>query len=76
MAKLVPLTTSASLEHASAADLIDRLRTKRARIGVIGLGYVGLPLAVEFADAGFTVTPVDLDHEQGREHSARRVLHP
>jgi UDP-N-acetyl-D-glucosamine dehydrogenase len=70
MAKLVPLTTSASLEHASAADLIDRLRTKRARIGVIGLGYVGLPLAVEFADAGFTVTPVDLD--QSKVESIRR----
>jgi len=70
MAELVPLTTSASLEHASAADLIDRLRTKRARIGVIGLGYVGLPLAVEFADAGFTVTPVDLD--QSKVDSIRR----
>jgi UDP-N-acetyl-D-glucosamine dehydrogenase len=70
MAELVPLTTSASPEHASAADLIDRFRTKRARIGVIGLGYVGLPLAVEFADAGFTVTPVDLD--QSRVDSIRR----
>ena len=70
MAELVPLTTSASPEHASAADLIDRLRTKRARIGVIGLGYVGLPLAVEFADAGFTVTPVDVD--QSKVESIRR----
>ena len=75
MEELVPLTTSASPEHASAADLIDRLRTKRARIGVIGLGYVGLPLAVEFADAGCTVTPVDLDQAQGRQHPPRRVLH-
>src|SRR4030095_10500867 len=41
--------------------LLDRIRSKQARIGVIGLGYVGLPLAVEFADAGLTVTPVDLD---------------
>jgi UDP-N-acetyl-D-glucosamine dehydrogenase len=46
---------------ARAAVLLDRIRTKKARVGVIGLGYVGLPLAVEFADAGLTVTPVDLD---------------
>ena len=29
--------------------LLDRVRSKGARVGVIGLGYVGLPLAVEFA---------------------------
>ena len=34
--------------------LLDRIRAKQARVGVIGLGYVGLPLAVEFAHAGFT----------------------
>src|SRR4030095_7195880 len=51
-------------------SLLDRIRTKRARIGVIGLGYVGLPLAVEFADAGFTVTPVGLD--QSRVDTIRR----
>ena len=50
--------------------LIDRLRTRQARVGVIGLGYVGLPLAVEFAHAGFTVTPVDLD--QSKVDSIRR----
>jgi len=61
MAELIPVATSASPQQVSVADLIDRLRTRRARIGVIGLGYVGLPLAVEFADAGFVVTPVDLD---------------
>ncbi len=41
----------------------DELRTrvvrKKARIGVIGLGYVGLPLAVEFAKAGYRVTGID-----------------
>ena len=38
--------------NANHQALLDRIRTKRARIGVIGLGYVGLPLAVEFARAG------------------------
>ena len=41
--------------------LAERLETTRARIGVIGLGYVGLPLAVEFAKAGFSVTGIDVD---------------
>ncbi|MCX6619659.1 MAG: hypothetical protein NTY38_00990, partial [Acidobacteria bacterium] len=36
-----------------------KLRSKTARVGIVGLGYVGLPLAVEFAKAGFTVTGID-----------------
>jgi UDP-N-acetyl-D-glucosamine dehydrogenase len=45
----------------SFSTLHDRIRTRSARVGVIGLGYVGLPLAVEFARAGFTVTGFDVD---------------
>ena len=41
--------------------LIEDLKTKRARIGILGLGYVGLPLAVVFAEAGFHVTGIDTD---------------
>ncbi len=41
--------------------LLDRIRGRQARVGVIGLGYVGLPLAVEFARAGFAVTGFDVD---------------
>jgi UDP-N-acetyl-D-glucosamine dehydrogenase len=46
---------------------LERIRTKQARIGVIGLGYVGLPLAVEFARAGFTVTGFDVDEDKVRQ---------
>ncbi len=42
-------------------DLKQKIETRRARIAVIGLGYVGLPLAVEFARAGFEVVGIDLD---------------
>jgi len=42
-------------------ELADRIESRDARIGVIGLGYVGLPLAVEFAQAGFDVTGFDID---------------
>ena len=38
-----------------------RLIRAQAKIGIIGLGYVGLPLAVEFARAGFDVTGFDVD---------------
>ena len=42
-------------------ELLQRIADKQARIGVIGLGYVGLPLAVEFARAGFDVIGIDVD---------------
>src|SRR5436190_3995649 len=45
----------------SFSGLHDRIRTRSARVRVIGLGYVGLPLAVEFARAGFNVTGFDVD---------------
>jgi UDP-N-acetyl-D-glucosamine dehydrogenase len=41
-------------------DLINRINSKKARAGVVGLGYVGLPLSVELANAGFTVTGFDI----------------
>ncbi len=41
--------------------LRDRLTSRAAHVGVVGLGYVGLPLAVEFARAGFVTTGIDLD---------------
>jgi UDP-N-acetyl-D-glucosamine dehydrogenase len=41
--------------------LIRNLKEKKARIGILGLGYVGLPLAVVFAEAGFHVTGIDPD---------------
>ncbi len=42
-------------------ELTDRIERRTARCGVVGLGYVGLPLALEFAKAGFRVTGIDLD---------------
>ena len=54
--------------------LIEKFRTRDARVAVIGLGYVGLPLAVEFAEAGFDVVGIDTDGNKvkdinrGRSH--------
>jgi UDP-N-acetyl-D-glucosamine dehydrogenase len=44
----------------AAAALDRKIRNRTARVGIIGLGYVGLPLAVEFAKAGFSVTGIDV----------------
>jgi UDP-N-acetyl-D-glucosamine dehydrogenase len=46
---------------ASVEALRDKIRSRKARAGIVGLGYVGLPLAVELAKAGFHVTGIDLD---------------
>ncbi|MGH9253115.1 MAG: NAD(P)-binding domain-containing protein, partial [Vicinamibacterales bacterium] len=53
-------------------NLKDKIRDRTARVGVIGLGYVGLPLAVEFARSGFDVTGFDVDRPKVDEINAGR----
>jgi UDP-N-acetyl-D-glucosamine dehydrogenase len=43
------------------AKLAEKIKNKTAKVGVIGLGYVGLPLAVEYAAEGYHVTGIDLN---------------
>ncbi|MCC6366360.1 MAG: nucleotide sugar dehydrogenase [Bryobacterales bacterium] len=50
-----------------AEQLAAKLRNRSAQVGVIGLGYVGLPLAVEFAKAGFHVTGIDVQEQKVEE---------
>jgi UDP-N-acetyl-D-glucosamine dehydrogenase len=45
-------------------QLREKLQAKEATIGVVGLGYVGLPLAVEYGEQGFDVVGIDLDEER------------
>ncbi len=52
-----------SLPHL-ASQRLDRLRSRTASIGVIGLGYVGLPLSLLLAEAGFKVTGFDIDQKK------------
>ena len=50
---------------ATPAEALERKITRRtARVGIVGLGYVGLPLAVEFAKAGFSVTGIDVQESK------------
>ncbi|OLE83715.1 MAG: UDP-N-acetyl-D-glucosamine dehydrogenase [Acidobacteria bacterium 13_1_20CM_2_65_9] len=55
---------------------LDRIRSRKARVGVIGLGYVGLPLAVEFAHAGFDVTGFDVDTAKTSQINAGKSYIP
>ncbi len=49
---------------ASAMALEEKIKNRTARVGIIGLGYVGLPLAMEFAKAGFSVTGIDIQESK------------
>ena len=49
--------------------LLRKLRERDATIAVVGLGYVGLPLALRFAEVGFRVLGFDIDAAQGRARS-------
>jgi UDP-N-acetyl-D-glucosamine dehydrogenase len=44
--------------------LLEKIATRSLRVAVIGLGYVGLPLATTFAEAGFHVTGIDIDQHK------------
>jgi UDP-N-acetyl-D-glucosamine dehydrogenase len=50
------------MEHRAALE--EKIRNRAAEAGVVGLGYVGLPLAVEFARAGFRVTGIDVQQSK------------
>jgi UDP-N-acetyl-D-glucosamine dehydrogenase len=53
-------------------DIIKLIKEKHARIGVIGLGYVGLPLATEFAGRGYHATGFEVDNKKVAEINAGR----
>jgi UDP-N-acetyl-D-glucosamine dehydrogenase len=49
---------------ATLEALKQKIQSKTARVGIVGLGYVGLPLAVEFANAGFAVAGIDVQQSK------------
>jgi UDP-N-acetyl-D-glucosamine dehydrogenase len=60
------LVASASLSKvlSSPSTFDERVETRTAHVGIVGLGYAGLPLAMAFAETGFDVTGVDIDSER------------
>jgi len=62
-----------ALASSSAYDILsNKIETRSARAGVIGLGYVGLPLAIAIARSGFAVTGFDIDPKKIVSLDARR----
>jgi UDP-N-acetyl-D-glucosamine dehydrogenase len=53
-------------------EIIEKIEERTARIGIIGLGYVGLPLVREFVKAGFFVTGFDNDQQKVRSLKAAK----
>ncbi len=53
--------TATATEAQTLEALLEAIRTRTARVGVIGLGYVGLPLVLLFEEAGFPVIGFDVD---------------
>ena len=51
----------------------DKVESKKAVVGVLGLGYVGLPLAREFASAGLRVMGFDVDDKKVRILNSGRI---
>jgi UDP-N-acetyl-D-glucosamine dehydrogenase len=52
-------------------DIFERIRERRARVGIVGMGYVGLPLAMRFAKVGFPVLGIECDAARVAKLNAR-----
>jgi UDP-N-acetyl-D-glucosamine dehydrogenase len=68
---IMPTTTEVALPQI-AQERLERLKARTAKIGVIGLGYVGLPLSLLLSDAGFKVTGFDIDAKKVTDLEAGR----
>ena len=55
--------STAIIENETARKLLDKIDSRSARIAVVGVGYVGLPLAIHFVEDGFNVEGYDVNAE-------------
>jgi UDP-N-acetyl-D-glucosamine dehydrogenase len=55
-----------------ARERLERIESRKAKVGIIGLGYVGLPLSLLFSEAGFNVTGFDIDEKKIKDLEAGR----
>jgi UDP-N-acetyl-D-glucosamine dehydrogenase len=69
---VIMLTTTEVALPQIAQERLERLKSRTAKIGVIGLGYVGLPLSLLLSDAGFKVTGFDIDAKKVTDLEAGR----
>jgi UDP-N-acetyl-D-glucosamine dehydrogenase len=64
--------TNQAILPKSAQERLQRINSRTAKIGIIGLGYVGLPLSLLFSEAGFKVTGFDIDEKKVADLEAGR----
>src|SRR5262245_41377277 len=64
MLELLPKSSDASSQPSLAEQLMHRIEQRTARVAVVGLGYVGLPLAETFASGNYTVVGFDIDRHK------------
>ena len=67
----MPITKEASIAE-TVEQRLESLKNRTAKVGVIGLGYVGLPLSLLFAESGFPVTGFDIDEKKVTDLEAGR----
>jgi UDP-N-acetyl-D-glucosamine dehydrogenase len=73
VAAALAASLTAVTEVVSAPKTFDeRIKTRTAKVGIVGLGYAGLPLAMAFAEAGFDVTGIDVNEDRVRAIRERR----
>jgi UDP-N-acetyl-D-glucosamine dehydrogenase len=58
------LSSSTPADSAAASSFDERIASREAKVGIVGLGYAGLPLGMAFAETGFDVTGIDLNAER------------
>src|SRR4051812_49005276 len=63
---------NSKINKGTAARLEEKIKNKTIKVGIIGLGYVGLPLAVEFAKAGAEVYGIDIDTRKVKAINAKK----
>ncbi len=68
---LTPIVNPQSVLKRTLESSINKVKQRQARVGIIGLGYVGLPLALLFTEQGFTITPICRSRQNGRTYPSR-----
>src|SRR3954451_16552302 len=58
------IDTTATTPATTFDEFAEKIATREAKIGIVGLGSAGLPLAMAFAEAGFHTTGIDLNPER------------
>ena len=53
----------------------EKIALRTLRVAVVGLGYVGLPLAITFAEAGFHVTGIDVDQQKSNKQAEPKAIY-